>query len=129
MIILNCVFLFKVTATNETYTDGHTLSLHVVRRLLRASTLTPISIDVRHARLTAALKISTSPPRAGAMKCTASTLAVTQTPPAWRSATTAAKRRSEEHTSELQSLMRISYAVFCSQKQNNHTIMVLTTIK
>src|SRR3546814_8623161 len=27
--------------------------------------------------------------------------------------------RSEEHTSELQSLMRISYAVFCLQKNNN----------
>src|SRR3546814_5591590 len=29
-------------------------------------------------------------------------------------------RRSEEHTSELQSLMRISYAVFCLKK-NKHT--------
>src|SRR3546814_8474222 len=30
--------------------------------------------------------------------------------------------RSEEHTSELQSLMRISYAVFClKQKHNQHT--------
>src|SRR3546814_7227216 len=30
--------------------------------------------------------------------------------------------RSEEHTSELQSLMRISYAVFCLKKQkNNHS--------
>src|SRR3546814_6045886 len=29
-------------------------------------------------------------------------------------------RRSEEHTSELQSLMRISYAVFCLQKQNHN---------
>src|SRR3546814_2142971 len=28
--------------------------------------------------------------------------------------------RSEEHTSELQSLMRISYAVFCLQKKNTH---------
>src|SRR3546814_12694872 len=27
--------------------------------------------------------------------------------------------RSEEHTSELQSLMRISYAVFCLKKTNN----------
>src|SRR3546814_4008663 len=27
--------------------------------------------------------------------------------------------RSEEHTSELQSLMRISYAVFCWKKKNN----------
>src|SRR3546814_2256824 len=29
--------------------------------------------------------------------------------------------RSEEHTSELQSLMRISYAVFCLKKQKKHT--------
>src|SRR3546814_4164819 len=29
--------------------------------------------------------------------------------------------RSEEHTSELQSLMRISYAVFCLKKKNYHT--------
>src|SRR3546814_5564914 len=29
--------------------------------------------------------------------------------------------RSEEHTSELQSLMRISYAVFCLQKKNTTT--------
>src|SRR3546814_2267292 len=29
------------------------------------------------------------------------------------------EQRSEEHTSELQSLMRISYAVFCSKKINN----------
>src|SRR3546814_4173600 len=30
--------------------------------------------------------------------------------------------RSEEHTSELQSLMRISYAVFCLKKNNTHKI-------
>src|SRR3546814_7862960 len=29
--------------------------------------------------------------------------------------------RSEEHTSELQSLMRISYAVFCLKKKNKET--------
>src|SRR3546814_5351634 len=37
----------------------------------------------------------------------------------------AATGRSEEHTSELQSLMRISYAVFCLKKKNQireHTI-------
>src|SRR3546814_3239465 len=33
--------------------------------------------------------------------------------------------RSEEHTSELQSLMRISYAVFCLKKQNNLTLQQL----
>src|SRR3546814_1253210 len=30
------------------------------------------------------------------------------------------KERSEEHTSELQSLMRISYAVFCLKKKNQY---------
>src|SRR3546814_5611764 len=49
---------------------------------------------------------------------------------------TPAARRSEEHTSELQSLMRISYAVFCLKKKNikqtyityhpNHTYSILT---
>src|SRR3546814_10559677 len=32
----------------------------------------------------------------------------------------AAVARSEEHTSELQSLMRISYAVFCLKKKKTH---------
>src|SRR3546814_5524576 len=33
---------------------------------------------------------------------------------------TAPQRRSEEHTSELQSLMRISYAVFCLKKKKKN---------
>src|SRR3546814_2524100 len=32
--------------------------------------------------------------------------------------------RSEEHTSELQSLMRISYAVFCLKKKKNQSIIL-----
>src|SRR3546814_1190262 len=39
--------------------------------------------------------------------------------------------RSEEHTSELQSLMRISYAVFCLKKQKNQLqtqVIYITTI-
>src|SRR3546814_7444410 len=39
-------------------------------------------------------------------------------------------RRSEEHTSELQSLMRISYAVFCLKKKktiNTTTTQLITT--
>src|SRR3546814_4431513 len=35
--------------------------------------------------------------------------------------------RSEEHTSELQSLMCISYAVFCLKKNNTLTSVVITT--
>src|SRR3546814_7409863 len=37
------------------------------------------------------------------------------------------RRRSEEHTSELQSLMRISYAVFCLKKKNPHTTHYTTS--
>src|SRR3546814_2651427 len=35
--------------------------------------------------------------------------------------------RSEEHTSELQSLMRISYAVFCLKKKNNYNQLLHST--
>src|SRR3546814_3666856 len=35
--------------------------------------------------------------------------------------------RSEEHTSELQSLMRISYAVFCLKKKNNNNNKIYHT--
>src|SRR3546814_9848838 len=36
-------------------------------------------------------------------------------------------RRSEEHTSELQSLMRISYAVFCLKKQKKRSTTAVKT--
>src|SRR3546814_7578173 len=40
------------------------------------------------------------------------------------------KKRSEEHTSELQSLMRISYAVFClKKKQTQNTTLAENKIK
>src|SRR3546814_8529872 len=39
----------------------------------------------------------------------------------------AERPRSEEHTSELQSLMRISYAVFCLKKKKNHKKTIVTT--
>src|SRR3546814_1499728 len=38
---------------------------------------------------------------------------------AWADGEMTAATRSEEHTSELQSLMRISYAVFCLKKKKN----------
>src|SRR3546814_2735968 len=36
--------------------------------------------------------------------------------------------RSEEHTSELQSLMRISYAVFCLYKHSTYNITITTAM-
>src|SRR3546814_2053252 len=38
-------------------------------------------------------------------------------------------RRSEEHTSELQSLMRSSYAVFCLKKKTKNYNLLLTTLR
>src|SRR3546814_1167564 len=50
----------------------------------------------------------------------------------WRrrrpSSFSASALRSEEHTSELQSLMRISYAVFCLKKKNKNKHTCNTTI-
>src|SRR3546814_2607672 len=41
--------------------------------------------------------------------------------------TSLARIRSEEHTSELQSLMRISYAVFCLKKKKHNTLLIHET--
>src|SRR3546814_2217224 len=42
----------------------------------------------------------------------------------WPAAKLTVPARSEEHTSELQSLMSISYAVFCLKKKNNHIMII-----
>src|SRR3546814_8759072 len=39
------------------------------------------------------------------------------------------RQRSEEHTSELQSLMRISYAVLCLKKKNSTPLSIKYTYK
>src|SRR3546814_6453120 len=45
----------------------------------------------------------------------------------WRRSASALPVRSEEHTSELQSLMRISYAVFCLKKKKQNKKLDETT--
>src|SRR3546814_3919100 len=52
-------------------------------------------------------------------------LVVAETVPAHRRLTC---RRSEEHTSELQSLMRISYAVFCLKKNKLHPAQTVPSV-
>src|SRR3546814_10899187 len=52
-------------------------------------------------------------------------------PSAWARSTGAFRPRSEEHTSELQSLMRISYAVFCLKKKtknDNESQQTITSV-
>src|SRR3546814_15815930 len=98
------VFFFKDTATPVIYTYGHTLSLHdalpicILAKPTTTATIAPAANRV--ARNTA----STSRLRSSSDS-------------ACSSGSRYLGRRSEEHTSELQSLMRISYAVFCLKKK------------
>src|SRR3546814_10160595 len=67
-----------------------------------------------------------TPPWPGFAPCDSLTSIILTCGSADRSATFAASKppsaRSEEHTSELQSLMRISYAVFCLKKKKNQSL-------
>src|SRR3546814_18693440 len=118
-----CLFV-KYTETTETYTYLHTLAPHdalpsgswratesymASLAALAALVAAWAEDDAREAALTAlpgqleqAFALDWSPAVA-----------------AFRGATNLFVLRSEEHTSELQSLMRISYAVFCLKKKKN----------
>src|SRR3546814_3750978 len=98
------VFFFYYTATTEIYTYCHTLSLH---------DSLPISTPPRPRRCSGAGRAIRS--ASGSIR-------------SWRrdwrvrfrrcpGPSRGSPARSEEHTSELQSLMRISYAVFCLKKK------------
>src|SRR3546814_8095239 len=108
------VFFFNDTATTAIYTYLHTLSLHdalpiywppIIRRCSRV--LWPVSWE----QWTLIGHFTGSrtgiPPMAVARRCP-------MRPPI-------PITRSEEHTSELKSLMRISYAVFCLKKKKKST--------
>src|SRR3546814_5148754 len=65
-------------------------------------------------------KKEAAPKKAAAPKAEAADKAPAKKPAA-KKAAPKKDARSEEHTSELQSLMRISYAVFCLKKKNRNT--------
>src|SRR3546814_4177661 len=50
-------------------------------------------------------------------------------PGLFQGAGTSGRIRSEEHTTELQSLMRTSYAVFCLKKKKEKNIQIIKTTK
>src|SRR3546814_18351124 len=118
-LFLLCIFcFFHDTATTEIYTYLHTLSLHDAL---------PISALRRHPGTVVGIR---SPIR---------TLERTGAKTGDRRARTPysllprrkrhPRARSEEHTSELQSLMRISYAVFCLKKKTTIKIQIHLTSK
>src|SRR3546814_7277611 len=101
-------FFLTDSATTEIYTYGHTLSLHDALPISNNQLATPEAgfILARRGILFAPDYVM----NAGGI---ISGLEATNSMPG-RSRVD----RSEEHTSELQSLMRISYAVFCLKKKN-----------
>src|SRR3546814_1724548 len=105
-------FFFNDTATTEIYTYGHTRSLHdalpicdlLSRRGQDGQAAQPFEAVAQLTRIAHADRIAGK---------TFDRLA----------------DRSEEHTSELQSLMRISYAVFCLQKKKMSRLKNSVTIR
>src|SRR3546814_17308432 len=91
-LVFFILFFFNDTATTEIYTYCHTLSLHDALPIFQQVCG---FLDIHHQILS---RRSVGACEADRRYC-----------------------RSEEHTSELQSLMRISYAVFCLKKKKTNT--------
>src|SRR3546814_6056530 len=95
------------TSTTEIYTYGHTLSLHDALTILLRIEFQLIESLLQQVK--AAVDVADGENSAH----------IREIVPFVKSA------RSEEHTSELQSLMRISYAVFCLNKKKCNIIHLL----
>src|SRR3546814_2012409 len=109
-------FLYNATATTEVSTYGHTLSLHDALPICKAM---PVLADKGFRVIVPDLPghgMSNPPAGEPSIELYAETVAAVIA--ALRTGPAAAIGRSEEHTSELQSLMRLSYAVFCLHKKN-----------
>src|SRR3546814_20657741 len=118
-VLLVCMFfVFKVTATPEIYTDVHMRARRDA--LLVGAARTPAVRLVARAGGRRAGCATAHPRRAGPQR--RRHLCGDRGPLRRRPVRSgAARSRSEEHTSEIQSLMRISYAVFCFKKKNQNT--------
>src|SRR3546814_6628036 len=128
-----CIFFFNDSATTGIYTDGHTLSLHDALPIYPGA---PAQIHESHPALGSnvgngdrrAFRALLFRMRLGSSHFTILFQADLCCMPSWEWGSRSFSRirvRSEEHTSELQSLMRISYAVFCLKK-TIHTISYST---
>src|SRR3546814_8011833 len=100
-------FLFNDPAPTVFYTYGPPLSLHAAL---------PISLCRRRLTLALAPATGSCSPATRSRSARASSMRAAATR---RSRLAASAVRSEEHTSELQSLMRTSYAVFCLKQKND----------
>src|SRR3546814_5913420 len=124
-------FFFNATATTEIYTDGHTLSLHDALPIFD----THVGVDAELGAL--GLHLGQAPVDVALLHLelgdAVAQEATDAVGPLEHDDVVPGSRellggRSEEHTSELQSLMRISYAVFClNNNTKTHFYTTLTT--
>src|SRR3546814_5351943 len=118
------VFFFNVTATTEIYTYLHTLSLHDALPITFAREGYNAQLSIAYISLINTVNnIAERDQFLGRpiINVTDEGHIITKNPllaPYVVKITKMWRKRSEEHTSELQSLMRISYAVFCLKKKN-----------
>src|SRR3546814_3487520 len=108
------MFFFNDPATTHIYTYLHTLSLHDALPIC-SSTVAGSSRRGRPTRFSR-IHARTAVLAANATNPAAKLTSVARASLRWGERLDDAAR-SEEHTSELQSLMRISYAVFCLKKK------------
>src|SRR3546814_5694376 len=125
------VVFIKDTATTESYTYVHTLSLHDALPIFYHSlpAIQRLAPDVQERcladpdadRILEAQTCQINPQ----MHIDRQVLETGDDPP--DPLARAPRERSEEHTSELQSLMRISYAVFCLKKKKTNPRYKITS--
>src|SRR3546814_6216735 len=101
-----------VCSTTQEAAAAATIACLVPKWLYRVDFATPDSAATASKVTVSTPPVSTRSTVASSAACRASSLRGL--------ATSTDRSRSEEHTSELQSLMRISYAVFCLKKQIQH---------
>src|SRR3546814_6250423 len=112
MLLSYCVFFFNDTATTEIYTY-YTLFPYATLFRSLSQEHGDYELSPMLARIAAAISGAAGGRARQAALC---------------SSARHRRRRSEEHTSELQSLMRISYAVFCLKtKKKSRTLSPRTT--
>src|SRR3546814_8939923 len=124
MTLYSCLFFKQKTAYEMRISDwsSDVCSSDLDLRLLRAIKVRYILSGAETPRRSRPLAITWPVALARRKRASRSSVSSTRTRSAlyhaWKSAAQSrSQNRSEEHTSELQSLMRISYAVFCLKKK------------
>src|SRR3546814_10559605 len=116
-------FFFYATASTDIYTDLHTLSLLDALPICLSCSHLPFLLALRDWPKIRVSTLSIVIPATAGIHMPSGAIPMRRVCwiPAFAGMTMIADR-SEEHTSELQSLMRISYAVFCLKKKTKSLI-------